>query len=167
MNSIKSTGLRIIATGGTFDKQYDPIGGRLGFEDSHLPEILRTARLHQEAVLEILSLVDSLDMVEEDRLKILESCRRSEENRIVIVHGTDTMAESAAVVGRAISNKRIIFTGAMVPYSISRSDALFNLGTAVMASELVDNGTWVAMNGRVLPWDSVKKDKSKGIFVSA
>ena len=158
--------LRIIATGGTFDKQYDPIGGKLGFEDSHLPEILKTARLSEMAVLEIVTLVDSLEMGMEQRKVILQACRDSPENRIVIVHGTDTMTDTARTIGDAALSKCIILTGAMVPYSVTRSDALFNLGTAVMASELLENGTWIAMNGRVLSWNDAQKDRSKGVFVS-
>jgi L-asparaginase len=158
-------GLRIIATGGTFDKQYDPIGGKLTFEDSHLPEILQTARLAEKVVLEIVTLVDSLEMGPDQREAILEACRRCPEEKIVIVHGTDTMSETARLIGQAGLDKCIVLTGAMVPYSIARSDALFNLGSAVAASGLLDRGTWVAMNGRVLDWKSVRKDKKAGRFV--
>ena len=157
--------LRIIATGGTFDKQYDPIRGKLTFEDSHLPEILRTARLSEPTVLEIVTLIDSLDMGNEQRKAILQACRHSSENRIIIVHGTDTMTETARIIGEAGLQKCIVLTGAMVPYSVSRSDALFNLGTALMASNLLENGTWIAMNGRVLSWKDAKKDREKGVFV--
>lgn len=159
--------LRIIATGGTFDKQYDPIRGNLGFDDSHLPEILSTARLSEPAILEIVSMIDSLDMGGEQRTEILEACRRSPEDRIIIIHGTDTMTDTAKIIGESELPKCIILTGAMVPYSVSRSDALFNLGTAVMASQLAGEGTWIAMNGRILPWNDVRKDREKGLFVSA
>lgn len=157
--------LRIIATGGTFDKQYDPIGGTLAFEDSHLPEILKTVRLSEPVELEIVTLIDSLDMGNEQREAILQACRHSTENRIIIVHGTDTMTETARIIGEEGLQKCIVLTGAMVPYSVSRSDALFNLGTAIMASSLLDNGTWIVMNGRVLSWKEAKKDKEKGVFV--
>ena len=157
--------LRIIATGGTFDKQYDPIRGILGFDDTHLPEILETARLSEPAVLEIVSMIDSLDMGGEQRDKILESCRRCPEDRIIIIHGTDTMAETARVIGEAELPKCIMLTGAMIPYSVNRSDALFNLGTAVMASELSGKGTWIAMNGRILSWNEAGKDREKGVFI--
>jgi L-asparaginase len=112
-------GLRIIATGGTFDKQYDPIGGKLTFEDSHLPEILQTARLAEKVVLEIVTLVDSLEMGPDQREAILEACRRCPEEKIVIVHGTDTMSETARLIGQAGLDKCIVLTGAMVPYSIA------------------------------------------------
>jgi len=159
-------GLRIIATGGTFDKQYDPIGGILTFEDSHLPEILSTVRLADDPVLEIVALVDSLDMGDGQRRAVLDACRRSPENRIVVVHGTDTMTETARLIGEAGLDRCVVLTGAMVPYSVSRSDALFNLGCAVMAANLLDGGTWVAMNGRILPWNDVRKDRERGLFVA-
>lgn len=159
--------LRIIATGGTFDKQYDPIQGTLGFNDTHLPEILTTVRLYEPAVLEIVSMIDSIDMGGEQRNEILNACRRSPEDRIIIIHGTDTMTDTAKIIGEAKLPKCIIFTGAMVPYSVNRSDALFNLGTAVMATELSEIGTWIAMNGRLLPWNEAAKDRGKGIFIKA
>ncbi|MCG8453800.1 MAG: asparaginase [Spirochaetales bacterium] len=159
-------GLHIIATGGTFDKHYDPIGGTLGFEKSHLPEILQTARLVEETSFEIVSLVDSLDMGEQERLAVLQACQKCSEQRIVVIHGTDTMQETARIIGQAQLDKCIILTGAMVPYSVRDSDALFNLGAAVTASTLLEQGTWVVMNGRALPWHSVRKDKERGIFIS-
>jgi len=159
-------GLRIIATGGTFDKQYDPIGGKLTFEDSHLPEILQTARLAEKVILEIVTLVDSLEMGPDQREAILDACRRCPEEKIVIVHGTDTMRETARLIGQAGLDKCIVLTGAMVPYSIARSDALFNLGSAVAASGLLGRGTWVAMNGRILDWESARKDKKAGRFIA-
>jgi len=162
---IRNMALRIIATGGTFDKHYDPIGGLLTFENSHLPEILQTARLHEPAELEIVTLIDSLDMMDEQRAAILAACRRAAEQRIIIVHGTDTMMKTAEIIGRAGLDKCIVLTGAMVPYSIDRSDALFNLGCAVMASQLLSDGTWIAMNGRVLEWETAVKDRSLGVFV--
>ena len=158
-------GLRIIATGGTFDKSYDPIGGKLDFEDTHLPEIIRTCRIAGNVELEIVTLVDSLEMGESQRQDILDACRRSREDRIVIVHGTDTMELTARMIGRAELEKCIVLTGAMVPYSVNRSDALFNLGSAVMAAGIRESGTWVAMNGRILPWSAVTKDREKGMFI--
>lgn len=157
--------IRIIATGGTFDKHYDPIGGRLAFEDSHLPEILETCRLAEKTQLEIVALIDSLDMGNKQRKAILQACRISPENRIIIVHGTDTMTETARLIGAENLKKCIVLTGAMVPYSVSRSDALLNLGSAVMATERLPFGTWVAMNGRVLSWKEAMKDRERGVFI--
>jgi L-asparaginase len=163
--------LRIIITGGTFDKQYDAIRGQLTFKETHLPDIIERVRCSLPIALESNQMVDSLDMQDENRQRVLAACRRAGEELIVITHGTDTMAETAAVLGEALSSgdaalvgKRIVLTGAMVPYSVSGSDALFNLGCAVMASQLVPSGVYIAMNGRCFPWHQVKKNRTLGVF---
>ena len=163
--------LRIIITGGTFDKRYDAIRGQLTFADTHLPDILEQVRCSLPIELELNQLIDSLDMQDENRLRVLNACRSAAEEYIVITHGTDTMAETASVLGRAfdagepaLAGKRIVLTGAMVPYSVSGSDALFNLGSAVMAVQLVAQGVYIAMNGRCFPWHSVAKNRALGVF---
>jgi len=157
-------GIRVIITGGTFDKYYDAIRGVLTFNDTHLPEIIRQARITVPVELELNQLIDSLEMREGNRLKVLESCRKAPEEMIVVTHGTDTMAETARVLGSAELGKRIVLTGAMVPYSVSGSDALFNLGTAFMAVQLVAPGVYICMNGRCFPWDRVRKNRNAGEF---
>jgi L-asparaginase len=157
-------GIRIIITGGTFDKHYDEIRGNLTFKDSHLPEILAFVRCTVPIQLELNQLIDSLDMHAANRLQVLESCRRAPEDRIVITHGTDTMVETAGVLGKAALAKTIVLTGAMVPYIFSNSDAVFNLGSAVMAVQVLDPGVYIAMNGRVFPWDRVRKNRERGVF---
>jgi L-asparaginase len=158
--------IRIIITGGTFDKHYDEIKGTLTFKDSHLPEILKQVRTTVPVKLEINQLIDSLDMQMSNRLSILESCRKAPERDIIIIHGTDTMAETARVLGEQKLKKCIVLTGAMVPYAISGSDAIFNLGCSVTAVQLLDEGVYVVMNGRVFPWDRVQKNRELGVFVS-
>ncbi len=111
-------------------------------------------------------MIDSLQMTDGDRASILERCRAVSERRIVITHGTDTMAETAAVLGRGLRGKTVVLTGAMVPYTFGSSDGLFNLGTAMAFVQTLGEGVYVAMNGRCFPWDSVRKDKEKGIFES-
>jgi len=159
--------LRIIATGGTFDKHYDPITGQLIFVDSVLPEALARARITDAASVEPLMAIDSLDMNDTHRAQILSACERSAEHKIVIIHGTDTMRETAQVLGHAGLQKTIVLTGAMVPYRVASSDALFNLGFAVAAAQLNAPGVFVAMNGRVFSWDKVRKNKTDGIFENA
>ena len=107
--------IRVIAAGGTFDKLYDPIQGQLVFGDSQLPAVLERARIGVPVSFEPLPLLDSLDMVDSDRQRILDACRNAAEQRIVIVHGTDTMAETAQVLNAAQLDKTIVLTGAMVP----------------------------------------------------
>ena len=156
--------LRIIATGGTFDKQYDPLTGNLVFRDSVLPEAIERARLTEPTNFEALLAIDSLDMQDEHREQIRAACERSPESQIVIVHGTDTMRETAEVLGRAAFDKTIVLTGAMVPCRIDGSDALFNLGFACAAAKLCGQGVYIAMNGRVFRWDDVRKNRDAGRF---
>jgi L-asparaginase len=156
--------LRIIATGGTFDKHYNELNGTLGFAQSHLPEVIARSRMTVPAVLEVLPLLDSLDMQDADRERVLTSCAGSAERAIVIVHGTDTMKDTAAVLGAAALGKTVVLTGAMIPYAIANSDAMFNLGFAAAAAQLLPAGVYVAMNGQVFGWDNVTKNRSAGVF---
>ena len=156
--------LRIIATGGTFDKHYDELSGTLGFGDSHLPAALARARMTVPVALELLPLLDSLDMQDADRQRVLAGCRAAGENAIVIIHGTDTMRETAAVLGAAELGKTVVLTGAMIPYEIANSDALFNLGFASGVAQTLPAGVYVAMNGRVFAWDNVTKNRAAGVF---
>lgn len=159
--------VRIIVTGGTFDKRYDAIKGELTFQATHLPAILEQARVTIPVEIEINQLIDSLHMTEEHRRGVLAACRAAPETSLVVVHGTDTMAETARVVGAAGLAKTIVFTGAMIPYSVQGSDALFNLGFALATAQALAPGTYIAMNGRVFPWDDVRKDKGGGVFEPA
>lgn len=160
-------GLRIIATGGTFDKHYDPLTGALVFRDSVLPAALVRARLRDAPAFEPLMAIDSLDMHDSHRQQIRQACERSPEHRIVIVHGTDTMRETAEVLGQAALGKTIVLTGAMLPFRVAESDAFFNLGFACAAAQLAAPGVWVAMNGQLFAWDDVKKNRAAGIFEQA
>lgn len=156
--------LRILVTGGTFDKYYDAIRGELTFKESHLPNILRQSRVTLPINIEVCLLKDSLQMNDADRQKILSACRQASESHIVVIHGTDTMVETACVLGEEMLPKTIVLTGAMVPYAIIESDALFNLGFALAAAQCAAHGVYVAMNGHVWPWDQVKKNRQLGVF---
>jgi L-asparaginase len=156
--------IRIIITGGTFDKHYDEIRGNLTFKDTHLPEILRFVRCSVPIECELNQLIDSLDMQIANRLQVLESCRRAPEEKIVITHGTDTMVETAAVLGTASLEKTVVLTGAMVPYIFNNSDAVFNLGCAITAVQVMPRGVYIAMNGRIFSWDNVRKNRERGVF---
>ena len=156
--------LRIIATGGTFDKHYNELNGTLGFADSHLPAVIARARLTVPVELELLPLLDSLDMQDADRARVLAACQAAAERSIVIVHGTDTMPETAAVLGPAALDKTIVFTGAMIPYAIDNSDAFFNIGFACGVAQVLPPGVYVAMNGQIFAWDNVQKNRAAGVF---
>jgi L-asparaginase len=159
-----TAGARIIVTGGTFDKRYDAIKGELGFKETHLPAILEQARVTLPLALDIRLLIDSLQMTEAHRQDVLAACRESPERAIVVVHGTDTMAQTAGVVGRAALDRTVVFTGAMIPYSVQGSDAPFNLGFALAMALALPAGSYVAMNARVFSWDNVMKDRAEGQF---
>ncbi|OON59249.1 asparaginase [Massilia sp. KIM] len=156
--------LRLIATGGTFDKHYNELNGVLGFADSHLPEVIKRSRMTIPVALDVLPLLDSLDMQDADRQRVLASCQAATEKAIVIIHGTDTMRETAAVLGAAKLDQTIVLTGAMIPYEIANSDALFNLGFACGVAQALPAGVYVAMNGQVFPWDNVQKNRAAGVF---
>ena len=156
--------LRILVTGGTFDKRYDLIKGTLSFTDSHLPEVIERARLTVQLQLQELFLLDSLDMRDADRAQVRDACQNAQEKNIVIIHGTDTMRETAEVLGNAQLAKTIVLTGAMIPYEIANSDALFNFGFACGVAQTLRSGVYIAMNGKVFPWDDVQKNRSAGVF---
>ncbi|MDA8424627.1 MAG: asparaginase domain-containing protein [Treponema sp.] len=162
-----STAIRVIVTGGTFDKHYDEIRGELTFKESHLPEILSLTRVTVSVEVELNQLIDSLQMQDANRQSVLEACRKAAEGRIIITHGTDTMAETARLLGPAALDKTIVLTGAMIPYKVQGSDALFNFGTAFMAAQLLERGVYIVMNGRVFAWDKVRKNREKGVFEGA
>ena len=158
--------IRIIATGGTFDKEYNELNGELFFKDTHLGDMLRLGRSHLELTVETLMMIDSLQMTDADRELILRRCREVPEDRIVITHGTDTMEQTAATLGRVLQGKIVVLTGAMVPYTFGSSDGIFNLGTALAFAQTLGPGVYVAMNGRYFPWNSVHKNRQKGVFES-
>ncbi len=159
MNKIK-----ILATGGTFEKCYNTHTGELDFTQTHWDEILKLGRSQLDTSLETLMMVDSLEMTEQDRALIADSCERAKENSVVITHGTDTMVETAAVISARNLDKTVVITGAMVPYSFGKSDALFNMGTAMAYAQTKSHGVYVAMNGKCFNWDNVRKNRELGVF---
>jgi L-asparaginase len=156
--------IRVFITGGTFDKEYDELHGRLYFKDTHLPEMLRLARCRLEVAVQTLMMIDSLDMSEADRRLVVERCRDCAEDRIVVTHGTDTMADTARALHQAATGKTVVLTGAMIPYAFGSSDGLFNLGSALSFAQVLPPGVYVAMNGRVFPGDRVRKNRETGVF---
>jgi L-asparaginase len=156
--------IKIIATGGTFDKVYDPISGQLVFNESHLEAIVKQSRVQPQPNIETVMLIDSLDMTEEHRQRILAVVQTATETKIVIIHGTDTMTETAKTLGQANLAKTVVLTGAMVPADIVNSDAQFNLGFALGCAKTLAEGTYVAMNANVHAWNNVRKNKDLGIF---
>lgn len=156
--------IRILITGGTFDKEYDELTGKLYFKHSHLPEMLRLGRSDLEIEIQTLMMIDSLDMSDTDRSAIVEQCRKAPERRIVITHGTDTMVETAEELASEIRDKTIVLTGAMVPYKFGSSDGLFNLGSALAFAQTLPAGVYIAMNGRYFAAGRVRKNRETGMF---
>ena len=156
--------IRILATGGTFDKEYDELTGRLFFRDTHVPEMLRLGRSRVVVTIETVMMIDSLELDDSGRMAIVERARESAETAIVITHGTDTMVETAAALARAVAGKTIVLTGAMIPYAFGSSDGLFNLGSALSFVQVLPPGVYVAMNGRHFPWNAVRKNRETGVF---
>ena len=157
--------IRILVTGGTFDKQYDELTGRLYFKDTHVPEMLQRGRCRLDIITETIMMIDSLELDDRGRAAIVATCRRSIERALVITHGTDTMVETARALADAqLDDRTIVLTGAMVPYAFGSSDGLFNLGSAVSFAQVLKPGVYVAMNGQCFGWDRVRKNRTTGIF---
>lgn len=156
--------IRILITGGTFDKEYDEINGRLYFRDTHMAEMLRLGRCRLKTEIRTVMMLDSLDMTDADRMTILEQCRRCQEDKIVITHGTDTMVETAQMLAQNVTDKTIVMTGAMIPYAFGSSDGLFNLGSALSFVQALPPGVYLAMNGMYFTWDNVRKNRELGVF---
>src|SRR6187551_1714905 len=114
--------IRIFITGGTFDKEYNELNGELFFKDSHLPEMLKLGRSKLTVEIRTLMMIDSLNMTDDDRSLVTHHCINAAEDKILITHGTDTMADTARHIAEKIKNKTIVITGAMVPYKFGSSD---------------------------------------------
>jgi L-asparaginase len=156
--------IKIFVTGGTFDKEYDELGGRLYFRDTHLTEMLKLGRCKLNFDIRTLMMIDSLDMTDSDRNIILENCIQCREDHIVITHGTDTMENTACVLGSAAMPKTIVLTGAMIPFKFGSSDGLFNLGSALAFAQCLPPGVYIAMNGQYFTWKNVQKNRKTGEF---
>ena len=156
--------IRILVTGGTFDKEYNERTGQLFFKNTHIEEMLRLGRCRVEVTVETVLMIDSLEMTDADRARIVQHCLHSEEDRIVITHGTDTMTETGAAIAGKVSGKTVVLTGAMVPYAFGSSDGLFNLGSALSFVQVLPAGVYLAMNGKCFPWNCVRKNRERAEF---
>ena len=156
--------IRIFVTGGTFDKEYNELEGTLYFKNTHLQEMLDLGRCKVKVDVRTLMMVDSLEMTDADRHLIVEQCRKTKEDKIIITHGTDTMEVTANVLGQSVENKTIVITGAMIPYKFGSSDGLFNLGSALAFVQTLPTGVYIAMNGRHFQWNNVRKNRKTGQF---
>ncbi|MCP5325749.1 MAG: asparaginase [Oceanospirillaceae bacterium] len=160
--------IRVVMTGGTLDKIYNPLNGELMFDESCLPALLQQGRVTADVIFETLFLKDSLEMSDADRAQLAAACVSCPEQCILITHGTDTMVASAVVIAaaqqQAGSQKTVVLTGAMVPHAFKHSDAMFNVGVALGAVQALVAGVYVAMNGQIFPWHAVQKNRVAGVF---
>ena len=156
--------VRIFVTGGTFDKEYNELAGKLFFKDTHVTEMLKLGRCKLNVDVRTLMMVDSSTMADSDREIILQNVMKTKENRILITHGTDTMVATAKVLAKGVKAKTVVLTGAMVPYTFGSSDGLFNLGAALAFVQTLPHGIYISMNGRCFTWDNVKKNRATGEF---
>lgn len=158
--------ITFIQTGGTIDKDYPKTTKGYAFEIAE-PAVKRILeKVNPNFQFDIISILkkDSLDITNEDREKIYQVCKEINNNKIIITHGTDTMIETANKLS-SIKGKVIILTGAMKPEKFSDSDASFNIGTATGAVNILNNGIYIVMNGRVYPWNKVKRNLETGQFI--
>ena len=157
--------VKILVTGGTFDKEYNEINGKLYFNKTHVHEILALGRSDVAVEIKTLMMVDSLDMTDQDREVLVKNISSAKEKNIVITHGTDTMVETAKYINKRTIEKTVVITGALIPYKFGSSDGLFNLGAALAFAQVLKSGVYVAMNGKWFPCDGVEKNKETGKFV--
>jgi len=155
---------KIFITGGTFDKEYNELTGKLFFDNTHMHELLRLGRCKAEVEIETLMMVDSLEMTETQRKHIVQKCKKEPLNKIVITHGTDTMVDTAQELAKHIDDKTIVLTGAMIPFKFGSSDGLFNMGSALAYVQALDKGIYISMNGQFFNYKNVRKNYKLGIF---
>jgi len=158
--------IQVFITGGTFDKQYNYITGKLYFQDTHLPAMFDRGRCTLDINIKTLMMIDSMDMTDSDREIIAHNIRRTEMNKVIVTHGTDRIVHTAHYLAQQdIPNKTVVLTGAMIPYAFgTSSDGFFNLGSALAFAQTLPPGIYVAMNGRFFTWDNVYKNHKTGYF---
>lgn len=157
--------VQVFVTGGTFDKDYDFITGKLYFKNTHLPNMFERGRCVLDIDVKTLMMIDSLEMNDNDRFYLSEQIEECPHDKIIVTHGTDTMVETAKYLANKNLKKTIVITGAMIPYAFgTSSDGFFNLGAALAFVQCKENGVFVSMNGVCFPWDNVKKNRATGYF---
>ena len=158
--------IKIFISGGTFDKSYDYFNGKLFFEKTHLPEMIKRSKCRLDIEIETIVMKDSLDLTSKDVSMIVDSCKNEKSNRIIITHGTDTITNTAKLISnQKLINKTIILTGAMIPYAFgSSSDGFFNLGCALSFAQSLEKGVYIKMQGQYFSPNDVIKNSEKGFF---
>lgn len=156
--------VKVLVTGGTLDKEYDERTGRLVLKNTHVPDMLKSGRCRLDLTVKVVMMADSAKMTDSDRRMILRHCEESEEDKIVIMHGTDSMADTAAFLAESIKEKTVVLTGALKPYVLDGSDGLFNLGSALAFVQILPHGVYVSMHGKYLRSNEARKNRHTGEF---
>lgn len=165
-----SANVHIITTGGTIDKMYFDALSEYRVGAPQIAEVLREAGVTLGYRVETLFRKDSLEITDEDRAAICASASASPEGRVLITHGTDTMAETARALETAaetderLAAKTIALVGSLAPARFKQSDAVFNIGFALGALAAASPGVYVAMNGRLFAASAVQKNRELGRF---
>jgi L-asparaginase len=149
--------------GGTIDKIYFDAKSKYEVGESILEEILREGNATFDYENKVIMQKDSLDLTDADRDLIFDVINREPNRYIILTHGTDTMVTTAKKLN-TIKNKVIVLTGSMSPARFRSSDAGFNIACAITAVQTLNDGVYIAMNGRIFRPDNVRKNVEKGIF---
>ena len=153
----------ILTTGGTFDKVYFDANSEYSIGDPCITSILDEGNVNSDYRIQSILKKDSLDITSKERQIIKNSVEECAEERIIIIHGTDTMVETAKSL-EDIKDKTIVLTGAMQPARFKKTDAIFNSGFALAAARILEYGVYITMNGMVFHSDNVKKNIDLGKF---
>ena len=155
--------IKILCTGGTFDKIYYDALSDYQIGEPQVGWILEQAGVNFSYEIESILKKDSLDITDQDREHIVAKVKAQSCNKIVITHGTDTMVKTAQTL-KTVTDKTIVLVGAMQPARFRDSDALYNVGFATSAVSILPSGIYIAMNGQLFDADEVKKNRDAGRF---
>ncbi len=155
----------ILNTGGTFNKRYNPLNGEMEvpFDNLAIENIIEHFTEQPEVAGVIYK--DSLDMDLDDRKMMARIIMESDQTQFVVVHGTDTMDQSALFLDEVLEDKQVIFTGAMVPFEIDPVEATTNLSMALAFAQGNDEaGVFICMHGLIDKHDKIVKNRKLGRF---
>lgn len=159
--------ITVLNTGGTFNKRYNPIKGQLEVPTDNiaLDKIVKSCHNVEFDIKNIVS-KDSLEFTQEDRETILENILNSKNDKIIIIHGTDTVDLTSKFIEDKIAGKKVVFTGAMVPMSIDEVEATMNFSQAIgFLNAPIEDGIYLSMHGVVVLASKLVKNRELGQFL--
>jgi len=155
----------ILNSGGTFNKRYNPLNGQLEvpYDSLAIENILQTVDASYDMAGVIFK--DSLDMDHNDRKMLASIIMESKDDKFLIVHGTDTMEDTAHFLSEIFKDRKIVLTGSMKPFELDKVESTLNFGMSVgFLNAQTINGVYICMNGYTEPWDKIKKNRTLGKF---